>query len=97
MEIRPFHAFRTWKVHVVISLFMLLILTHCSRPSASGMSNYRQIIVLFAESELWLSLCADCTDVTLSQSEHHYSRHTPEPYIKHKYIYIYIYIYISDK
>ena len=35
MEIRPFHAFRTWKVHD------------------------RQIMVLFAKSELWLSLCAD--------------------------------------
>ena len=50
------------------SLFMLLILTRCSCPSTSGMlthdstsgvSNYRQIIALFAESELWLSLCAD--------------------------------------
>ena len=94
MEIRPFHAFRMWKVHVVIFSFhathfdtlftpldfryvnarfdiqyiMLLIFTHCLPPSTSGMlthdstsgmSNYRQIIALFAESELWLSLCAD--------------------------------------
>ena len=94
MEIRPFHAFRTWKVHVVIFSFhishfdtlftpfhfryvnarfdiqytILLIFTHCVPPSTSGMlthdstsgvSNYRQIIAMFAESELWLSLSAD--------------------------------------
>ena len=94
MEIRPFHPFRTWKVHVVIFSFhathfdtqftllhfryvnarfdiqytMLLIFTHCFPPSTSGMlthdstsgvSNYRQIMVLFVKSELWLSLCAD--------------------------------------
>ena len=94
MEIRPFHAFRMWKVHVVIFSFhathfhtlfttlhfryvnaqfdiqytMLLIFTHCFPPSTSsmltydstsGVSNYRQNMVLFAKSELWSSLCAD--------------------------------------
>ena len=94
MDLRPFHALRTWKVRVVIFSFhathsytlftplnfryvnarfdiqytMLPIFTHCLPPSTSsmlthnstsGVSHNRQIIVLFAESELWLSLCAD--------------------------------------
>ena len=92
MEIRPFHAFRTRKVHVVIfsfhathfhtllttlqfryvnarfrhpvyhaTHFQTLLATSgmLTHDSTSGVSNNRQIMVLFAKSELWLSLCAD--------------------------------------
>ena len=95
MEIRPFHAFRTWKVHVVIfsfhaTHFHTLLTTlqfryvnarfrhpvyHATHLNQTLLAtphfryvnarfdfrcvDYRLIMVLFAKSELWLSLCAD--------------------------------------